>query len=226
MKNIAVALDGPAGAGKSTVAKEIAKKFGFVYVDTGAMYRAIAVKCINLNFDVVKNKDEIISMLANTDIEIKYIDGTQHIILDGKDVTGELRTENVSMVASAVSAVKEVRLCLVELQRKLAEKTSVVMDGRDIGTYVLPNAELKIFLTASPEERAKRRCLEYEQKGVSFDFDEVLKDITTRDYNDSHREFAPLKQADDAILINTDGIPFLEVVDIISDLIKEKVNVL
>lgn len=226
MKKIAVALDGPAGAGKSTVAKEIAKKFGFVYVDTGAMYRAIAIKCINSNYDVSINKDEIINMLESTDVEIKYIDGSQHIILDGTDVTGELRTENVSMVASAVSAVKEVRLSLVELQRKLAEKSSVVMDGRDIGTYVLPNAELKIFLTASPEERAKRRCLEYEQKGVSFDFEEVLKDITTRDYNDSHRAFAPLKQADDAILINTDDMPFLEVVDMISSMIKEKVNVL
>lgn len=225
MKNIAVALDGPAGAGKSSVAKEIAKKFEFIYVDTGAMYRAIAIKCIAKNYDVKIDTDKIIKMLDDTEIEIKYVDNNQHIILDGEDVTNNLRTQNVSMVASAVSAVKEVRLRLVDLQRKLAEKTSVVMDGRDIGTYVLPNADLKIFLTASPEERANRRCLEYKEKGISYVYEEVLEDIKTRDYNDSHREFAPLKQADDAILVNTDGVSFIEVVDIISKLIKEKIDV-
>ena len=222
MKNISVAVDGPAGAGKSSVSKAVAKNFGFVYVDTGAMYRAAALKYINLN----KNKEMLVNVLSDTDIDIKYIDGVQRVIMDGEDVTDLLRTQEVSVAASDVAVLPPVRLKLVDLQRKIASKKSVIMDGRDIGTYVLPNADVKIYLTASSQERAKRRCLEYEEKNVPYDFDKVKSDIEYRDYNDMHREFAPLRKAEDAVLLNTDNLDFDGVVNAVSDIIKEKCNVL
>ncbi len=226
MNRINVAVDGPAGAGKSSVSKAVAKAFGYIYVDTGAMYRAIALKCIKNGFSYKNDVDKIIDMLDTTNVDIKYVNGTQHIYLDGDDVSDYIRTQEVSDAASGVAVIPEVRLKLVELQRELAQNNNVIMDGRDIGTYVLPDANIKIFLTASSEERARRRCLDYENSGIPYDFETVKADIEQRDYNDSHREFAPLRQADDAMLINTDGISFSEVVELISTVIKEKSNVL
>ncbi len=222
MKKINVAIDGPAGAGKSSVSKAVAKSFGFIYVDTGAMYRAIALKCINNSLSYKTDVEKIIGLLDSTTVTIKYIDGTQHIFLDGNDVSDLIRTQEVSDNASGVSAIPEVRLKLLDLQRQLAKENSVIMDGRDIGTYILPDAELKVFLTASSEERAKRRCRDYDAAGISYDFNQVKADIEQRDYNDSHREIAPLKQAEDAVLLVTDNLNFDQVVEKLSQLIKEK----
>jgi len=224
MSKVNVAVDGPAGAGKSSVSKAVAKAFGYIYVDTGAMYRAIALKCINNGLSYESDVQKIIKILDSTDVDIKYVDGTQRIYLDNDDVTDYIRTQEVSDAASGVAVIPEVRLKLVELQRNLARNNNVIMDGRDIGTYVLPDANIKIFLTASSAERARRRCLDYENSGIPYDFETVKADIEKRDYNDSHREFAPLRQAEDAILINTDGIGFPEVVNMICSVIKEKSN--
>lgn len=222
MKKINVAIDGPAGAGKSSVSKEVARRFGFIYVDTGAMYRAIALKCLKLGLSYKTDVDKIIGILPETTVSIKYIDKSQHILLDNEDVTDFIRTQEVSDSASGVSAIPEVRAKLLDLQRQLAKENSVIMDGRDIGTYILPDAELKIFLTASSEERARRRCKDYDASGIKYDFEQVKKDIEQRDYNDSHRAVAPLKQADDAKLLVTDNLNFEEVVEKLSELIKEK----
>lgn len=212
-----VAIDGPAGAGKSTIAKAIAKKLGYVYVDTGAMYRAMALFFLRSN---ISKDDEakISSVVDDINVSIKYEDGAQHVILNGEDVTGLIRTEEVGNMASATSVYGPVRTKLVALQQELAKTTDVIMDGRDIGTVVLPNADVKVFLTASVECRAKRRYDELVAKGQEADFDQIAKDIEERDYRDSHREISPLKQADDATLVDSSNMTIDEVVDTIINL--------
>ena len=209
-----VAIDGPAGAGKSTIAKAIAAKMGYVYVDTGAMYRAMALYFLRAG---IASSDEakISSVVDDISVSIKYEDGAQHVILNGEDVTGLIRTEEVGNMASASSVYAPVRSKLVALQQELAKTTDVIMDGRDIGTVVLPNADVKIFLTASVECRAKRRFDELVAKGQEADFDKIAKDIEERDYRDSHREISPLKQAEDAILVDSSDMTIDEVVNTI-----------
>ena len=199
---IAVAIDGPAGAGKSTLARRLAKHKGFIYVDTGALYRAVGLKMLrnNVSCDNLKAVEEL---LASTELDIRFVDSEQVVMLDDENVNGLIRTPEVSMMASDCSALPVVRAFLLDMQRNLAKRNSVVMDGRDIGTVVLPDAKVKIFLTASPLARAKRRCNELLEKGMNVELAEVLKDIEQRDYNDSHRAIAPLKQADDAALVDT-----------------------
>lgn len=200
---IAVAIDGPAGAGKSTIAKRVAKELGFIYVDTGALYRALGLNAINLGINIDDNK-AVEALLRTIKVELKFIDSEQRVILNGEDVSDLIRTPEVSMMASDISALPIVRDFLLDLQRNLAKTSNVLMDGRDIGTVVLPQAKIKIFLTASAQCRAKRRYdFLKDEKGMDVDFDEVLKDIETRDYNDSHRAVAPLKPANDAVLVDT-----------------------
>lgn len=205
-----IAIDGPAGAGKSTIAKQIAKKLGIIYVDTGAMYRAMALHLIRKGI-TSQNTDKISEACKDADITIEYEAGEQLVILNGENVNGCIRTEEVGNMASIGAANKDVRLKLVELQRELAKKADVIMDGRDIGTYVLPNADLKIFLTASSEVRAKRRFDELTAKGVDCNIKEIEKDIIERDRRDSTREFAPLKQAEDAVLVDSSDLTAQEV---------------
>lgn len=221
---ISIALDGPAGAGKSTIAKSVAAKLGFIYVDTGALYRAIGLKFSNLGFDKELNCD-IASVLKDTAVEIKFADGVQHVYLDGEDVNDKIRTPNASMMASAVSAKPEVRAHLLNMQRDFAKKYNVIMDGRDIGTVVLPDATLKFFVTASSEERAKRRVKDIAAQGIKADFNEVLADIKERDYNDSHREIAPLKPAEDSIIFDTTGDTLEESTEKLLKIIKEKADI-
>ena len=197
-----IAIDGPSGAGKSTVAKLLAAKMGIVYLDTGAMYRAMGLKALNSGVSPT-DAVEVEKLLAVTEIDVKNIDGTQHVYLDGEDVSTLIREHRVSKAASDISAIPCVRFAMVELQRKLASKKDTVLDGRDIGTYVLPNADHKFFLTASADERANRRYKELIAKGEECTFEKIKQDIITRDYNDSHRALAPLKKADDAIEIDT-----------------------
>lgn len=193
-----IAIDGPAGAGKSTISKDVAKKLGIVYIDTGAMYRAIGLAAVRKGLDTADH-EAVKSILDLVDIKISHIDGVQQIFLNDENVSEEIRLPEISVAASNVAVIPEVRLKLVELQRKLAEKCDVIMDGRDIGTYVLPDAELKIFLTASVEERAERRLKELLEKGVTTTLEEVRADMEYRDKNDSGRDFAPLKPAEDSI---------------------------
>ena len=209
-----VAIDGPAGAGKSTIAKSIAAKMGYVYVDTGAMYRAMALYFLRAGI-ASNDEEKISSVVDDISVSIKYEDGAQHVILNGEDVTGLIRTEEVGNMASASSVYAPVRSKLVALQQELAKTTDVIMDGRDIGTVVLPNADVKIFLTASVECRAKRRFDELVAKGMEADFDKIAKDIEERDYRDSHREISPLKQAEDAILVDSSDMTIDEVVNTI-----------
>jgi cytidylate kinase len=220
-KTINVAIDGPAGAGKSTIAREVSKRLGFIYIDTGAMYRAVALYAILNDIDT-KDKESICLMLPDINIDIKHDNGSQSVFLNGKDVTDSIRNEDVSVAASNVAVIPEVRLKLLDLQRQLAQKHSVIMDGRDIGTYVLPNADIKVFLTASAKERAGRRYLELTEKGQKCDFEDVLKDMEYRDKNDSTREFAPLKQADDAIIIDTTDYNLENSINIVYNAITER----
>lgn len=221
-KIISVAIDGPSGAGKSSVAKEIAKRFQFTYVDTGAMYRTVGLAAQYKNIGS-KDTSAVIDMLPSVFIDINYdATGLQRMFLNGKDVTDEIRTPISSIYASDVSAIPEVRLFLMEKQRAMSKMKSVIMDGRDIGTVVLPMADLKIFMTASAEERAKRRFLELKEKGSTASFEEVLADIEYRDNQDSSREVAPLRPADDAILLDTTSLSFEQSVDAVSNLIREK----
>jgi cytidylate kinase len=206
---IAVAIDGPAGAGKSTLARRLAKHKGFIYVDTGALYRAIGLKLLR-NKVSVKDEKEVEGVLNSTELDICFIDGEQVVMLDNENVNGFIRTPEVSMMASDCSALPVVRAFLLDMQRDLAKRNSVVMDGRDIGTVVLPDAKVKIFLTASPLARAKRRFNELVEKGQNVILEEVLKDIEQRDYNDSHRAIAPLKQAEDAALVDTSELDLEE----------------
>ena len=216
---IKVAIDGPAGAGKSSIAKAVAKQLGFVYIDTGAMYRAVAVYAIENGIEI-SEKTLSHDILDKIEIDISYDENGQKIFLCGKDVSERIRMSDASVGASNVAVIPAVRIKLVELQRNLAEKSSVIMDGRDIGTYVLPNAEVKIFLTASVEERAKRRYLEMQEKGIEGDFDQVKKDIEYRDKNDSERKFAPLRQAEDAVLVDSSDMSIDEVTERITEIIK------
>ncbi len=214
-----IAIDGPAGAGKSTVAKYLSKKLNIVYLDTGAMYRAIGLKVYNDGCKV-DNYERVKELLDNSEIEIKYIDGTQTVWLDGKDVSKEIRLNHISKMASDVSALTFVREKLVEMQRKIASKQSTVLDGRDIGTVVFPNAEYKFFFTATVEERASRRYKELLEKGQTADYENVRKEIEQRDYNDSHRASSPLKKADDAIELDTTGMDIEQVCAKISEIVK------
>lgn len=216
-----VAIDGPAGAGKSTIAKAVAKQENLIYVDTGAMYRALGVFFINNNIDIT-DENAVSIAVKDAVVSLKYIDGVQHVFVGEEDVTGIIRTENVSNAASVTSAYTAVRNRLLALQQNMAASTDVIMDGRDIGTVILPNANLKVFLTASVECRAKRRYNEYLEKGESADLEEIKKDIADRDYRDMNREIAPLKQADDAILVDSSDMTIDEVVDEIRRLIGER----
>ncbi len=216
-----IAIDGPAGAGKSATARKVAEKLGFIYVDTGALYRGIGLYVLRKGNNP-KNSDEVLPLLSEIDIEMRHMEGEQHIFLNGEDVSSKIRTEEVSAAASAVSAIPGVRDFLFDMQRDIAEKYSVVMDGRDIGTVVLPDAQLKIFLTAKPEERAGRRVAQLLEKGVKANYDDVLADVIQRDYNDTHREFRPLKLAEDGILLDNSDLNFEETVEKIISLAKER----
>lgn len=219
MKNINIAIDGPAGAGKSTIAKLAAKKLEFIYVDTGAMYRAIALHCLR---NGLKADDEkgIVEAIKNANVSIKYVDGEQSVILNDENVNAFIRTEEVSKMTSSISVYKEVRAKLLELQRNIAKENSVIMDGRDIGSNVLPNAELKIYLTASVETRAMRRYKEQIEKGYEVNIEDIKKDIEDRDYRDSHREVAPLMVAEGATIIDSSDMKIEEVVDKIIEMAK------
>lgn len=221
MKLISVAIDGPVGAGKSTIARAAAERLNFIYCDTGALYRAVGLFCHRSGVDM-HDPSEIAMAMSDIKLEIRLVDGVQRIFLNGEDVSEEIRQPEISMAASTVSAVPEVRAALLSMQRNIAETNSVIMDGRDIGTVVLPNAEVKIFLTADPEVRAKRRYDELVAKGSDVTFEEVLDDLNKRDYNDSHRAAAPLKQAADAVLADTSELDFEQSVELICELIKER----
>lgn len=223
MQTIQIAIDGPSGAGKSTMAKLLSQRLGIMYLDTGAMYRALALKAIRLGIDT-RDSEKISCLLPQLDIKIAFQDGSQKVILDGEDVSGLIRTDQISMGASNVSAIPEVRKRLVELQQRIACNNSVVMDGRDIGTHVLPQASIKIFLTASAHERALRRFRELKEKGLlTKTFEKLKKEIETRDYNDSHREASPLRQAKDAILLDTSDLSIDQSVEKILEIVRVKV---
>lgn len=219
MKRISIAIDGPSGAGKSTIARAVAARYRFIYVDTGAIYRTVGLGAQYAGIDS-KDREGIIALLPSLKIEMSYDEsGVQRMILNGRDVSTEIRTPLSSIYASDVSALPEVRAFLMDMQRDMAKKHSVIMDGRDIGTVVLPDAELKIFLTASAEARARRRFAELEQKGMPSPFEDVLRDIVYRDEQDSSRAAAPLKKADDAVLLDTTEMNFEESVDAVCRLI-------
>ena len=216
-----VAIDGPAGAGKSTIARALAQALHFVYVDTGALYRAVGYYMLT-NGVPLKEAARVEARLPEITLELKYADGTQRVILNGEDVSGKIRTPEVSMAASVVSAQPPVRRFLFDLQRDTAKKSDVIMDGRDIGTVVLPDARLKIFLTASPEARAKRRYAELCEKGEKVTYDAVLADMVKRDYDDTHRAAAPLKAADDAVLVDTTALSLEESIETLRRLVEER----
>ncbi len=218
-RKITIALDGPSGSGKSTVAKRISQELDILYLDTGAMYRAVALETIKRGVDTF-DEAGVSEFIDNIDLEIKYMDGTQHTFLDGEDVSERIREPQVSMAASNVSSLKCVRLKMVDMQRKIAASSSCVLDGRDIGSFVLPDAEYKFFITASVEVRADRRYKELSLKGHKVDFDELKAEIEQRDYNDRNRDFAPLVQAEDAILIDTSFMTVSQVVGKILSYIK------
>lgn len=218
---INVAIDGPAGAGKSTVARAASAKLGYIYVDTGALYRAVGVYCLRNNI-TTNDAEGVGAALENIKVELKFIDGVQHVFLNGDDVSTEIRLPEASMAASNVSAIPAVRAFLFDLQRNIAANNNCIMDGRDIGTVVLPDAKVKIFLTADDEERAMRRYKELKEKGSEVTFQEVLDDLRVRDYNDSHREIAPLKPAEDSVIINTTGYTLEESIDMIVKTVEEK----
>ena len=220
-KIINIAIDGPSGAGKSTIAKLLAAKLGILYLDTGAMYRAVGLKALNTGVDIA-DAAAVEKMLVDTKIDVKQEEGVQHVYLDGKDVSVDIRENRVSKAASDISAVPCVRYKMVELQREIAAKCDTVLDGRDIGTFVLPNAEHKIFLTASAEERAKRRYAELKAKGSDLTFEQIKEDILKRDYNDSHRALAPLKKADDATEVDTTSMTIEEVTEKLCAIIGAK----
>ena len=216
---INIAIDGPAGAGKSSVAKAVAAKLGFIYVDTGALYRSIGVNALRNGLNT-EDAAAVTALLPATKVELKFIDGTQRVFLNGEDVSEAIRMPEASMAASNVSAIPAVRTFLLDLQRDMAKNNNVIMDGRDIGTVILPDAQYKFFLTASAEVRADRRFKELAEKGINVDYKALLEEIIQRDYNDSHRETAPLKQADDAILIDSSDMDIDEVINAIISNIK------
>ena len=216
---VSIAIDGPSGAGKSTIAKALAKKLGFVYIDTGAMYRAVGLYVLRQGVEPT-DLEGVEPLLKDINITLDYEDGTQKVFLNGEDVSGLIRTPQISKYASDISALVPVRLKLVDLQRALAKSKSVIMDGRDIGTYVLPDAQLKIFLTASGEERAKRRYEELKAKGVECNLEDIARDMAQRDENDSKRAFAPLKAADDAIILDSTTLTQEQVVEKVFSYLK------
>lgn len=207
-----IALDGPSGSGKSTVAKRLSQNLNILYLDTGAMYRATALKALSLNIDTF-DAEKVATFIDDINLEIKYIDGAQHTFLDGEDVSDKIREPHVSMAASNISSLKCVRLKMVEMQRKIASKMSCVLDGRDIGSYVLPNADFKFYLTASVDVRADRRYKELTLKGHKVNFEELKAEIEQRDYNDKNRDFSPLTKADDAIEIDTSFMTIDQVIN-------------
>ncbi len=222
-KGLIIAIDGPAASGKSTTAQLLAQKLGYVYIDTGAMYRACALKAKKMGIDI-NDEESIRELLDDIDIRIENHNSKNRIYLDGEDVSEDIRADDISALASAISAIPAVRYKMVELQRKMGEKGGVILDGRDIGTFVFPTAEVKFFLTASPEVRAKRRWLELKQKGVNKDFSEVLADLVKRDNKDSQRALAPLKKADDAIEVDTSNMTIEEQTDYLYQIICSRME--
>jgi len=221
--SINIAIDGPAGAGKSTMAKAIAREFGFIYVDTGALYRSVGLFALRAGIDP-SDSDAVTLTLALMKVELKFADGEQRVFLNGEDVSESIRTPEASMAASAVSAIPAVRAFLFNLQKDIAAAGDCVMDGRDIGTVVLPGAQVKIFLTASPEERARRRFRELEKNGIAADYDDVLAEMKQRDFNDSNRDIAPLKAAPDAVVIDSSGMDIPQSVEKMIAVIREKLQ--
>lgn len=220
----AIAIDGPSGAGKSTIAKELSKLLQFIYIDTGAMYRAIGLYTARKG--IASNDRQLVpGLLPEIKLELGFIDGVQHIFLNGDDVSGEIRTEEASKRASDVSAIPEVRAFLLDFQRSFAKTNNVIMDGRDIGTVVLPDADVKIFLTASPEARAQRRFAEQKAKGMDVTYEQVLEGMRLRDLQDSTRAAAPLKAAEDAILVDTTEMDLQRAIDYMLGIVKEKIRV-
>lgn len=217
---ISVAIDGPSGAGKSTIARRVSELLSFIYVDTGALYRTVGLYMAENGVGNTKDAEAVTAKLGEVEVDIRFIEGEQRVFLNGEDVSGRIRTPEMAMHASNVSAIPAVRAFLLDMQRELARKNNVIMDGRDIGTVVLPDAEVKIFLTASVEARAKRRLLEHEARGEQISFEELVKAIETRDYNDSHRAAAPLRQAEDAILVDTTALSLEESVEAIVSIIR------
>lgn len=221
--SVAIALDGPAGAGKSSIAKKAAKALDYIYVDTGALYRTIGLAASRKNVEPKPSK-EVEELLDKINVDLTFNSlGEQVVLLDGEDVSGEIRTPEASMMASKISAVPAVRAYLLDLQRNMAKTHNVIMDGRDIGTVVLPNAKVKIFLTASPEARAQRRYKELCEKGMDVKYEEVLNDVIQRDYNDTHRDVAPLKPAEGCVIVDTTELDFEQSVDKIISVIKENI---
>lgn len=218
---INVAVDGPAGAGKSTISRAAAEMLGFIYVDTGALYRAVGVNALRRNLNPA-DAEAVEKTLPEITIRLGFVEGVQHVFLNGEDVSEEIRTPEASMAASAVSAIPAVRAFLFDLQRDIARENNCLMDGRDIGTVVLPDAQIKIFLTAKPEARAERRYKELLEKGADVRYEEVLADLNQRDYNDSHREIAPLKAAEDAVTVDTSGLTLEDSVAAVISVIKER----
>ena len=221
---ITIAVDGPAGAGKSTAAKAVAKRLGLLYLETGAMYRSIGYQAMKLGIPC-DDEERVTAMLKNTELSVEYVDGEQRLFVDGEDVTGNIRTAQCGMAASAVSALPEVREMLVEMQRRIAGEKDVIMDGRDIGTVVLPNADLKIYLTAALAARAQRRYIELIDKGVDTTLDDVTRDMELRDKNDSSRDTAPLRKADDAVLLDTTDMDLEESYREIRKIVKDRLGV-
>ena len=220
---LSIAIDGPSGAGKSTIARRVAQRLGFVYVDTGALYRTIALYMLENGIEP-SDAAAVAAALKGVQVDTDYVGGVQRMYLGGRDVSEDIRRPELSLAASAVSAIPAVRGFLLETQRGFAKNANVIMDGRDIGTTVLPDADLKIFLTATPEDRARRRWLEQREKGFDVDFDSLLADINKRDYNDSHRAISPLTRAPDAVLIDTTGNELEKSVRIIYDTITERLG--
>ena len=216
-----IAIDGPAGAGKSTIAKTASKELGFIYVDTGALYRTVGLNALRLGKDT-KSADEVVPTLEGLDVSLRFVDGEQRVFLGEEDVSTAIRQNEVSMAASNVSAIPAVREFLFDLQRDIAKKNNCIMDGRDIGTVVLPDAQIKIYLTASAEARADRRFKELTEKGQKVEYDVILKEIKERDYQDMNREIAPLKQADDAILVDTTELTLPQSIEYMLKVIKER----
>ena len=223
MNIINVAIDGPAGAGKSTISRAAAKELGFIYIDTGALYRTVGLNALRKGADVNDAESVVATLTDDLKVELRFIDGEQRMFLNDEDVSDKIRTPEVSSAASITSAVPEVRKYLFDLQKNLAKNNNCIMDGRDIGTVVLPDAKVKIFLTASPEARAQRRYDELIEKGMDVKYDDVLADMIKRDYDDSHRAIAPLKQAEDAILADTSGNTLEESIALIIKIIKDNI---
>ncbi len=221
--SVNVAIDGPAGAGKSTIARSAAKQLGYIYVDTGALYRTVGLYSIRKGYDT-KDAEKVISTLGDIKITLGFQDGEQKVFLNGEDVSEAIRTPEASMGASNVSAIPKVREFLFDLQKNIAKENDCLMDGRDIGTVVLPDAQVKIFLTASPETRAMRRYKELVEKGSDVKYEDVLDDLIKRDYQDTHREIAPLKAADDAVIVDTSNYDFDGSLNAVLNVVKEKLD--